>query len=400
MNAKRKYTLIIFVLAFAITINAQKNEYLAGKIDYDKGLHNSAIEHLDKYISTRHNIDEAYFIRAKAKLKLFLYKGALEDLLEVNIKKFPEINLDLARIHAATNNKVKAIIHLKHYLKLKTKLPEEQVIAFPEFGNIADSQEWEIVWETKWYSRKENLLQEAEFELKLENHQAAETLLNEYVVRYKANSYVFFLKAKLSMIRANYRDAISYLDKALELEKKTHYLISRAQAEFKLKKYKKSIKTFDEALQKDSLNLEIRFGRSLVYSALKKHELAEADIKKYLNYYPAKVEGIERLAEIQNVSGDFLAAIQTYGKLINNYPVKAKYYKARANAYMSTRTYKYAIIDYSMSLDLYPRDAEVYLQKGNAHYKLKETKKACKSWKQAQNNGSMQSQKLIYKHCR
>lgn len=391
---------MVILLSFSININAQKNAYLAGKIDYDKGLYNSAIAHLDKYLTEQHFEDKALVIRGKAKLNLHLYSNAIEDFTKINKKKFPEINLFLARAYAAVNDEKEAMIYLKNYLKLKIKLPEEKIIAFPEFGNIADNQEWEQLWATKWYSKKENLLQKAEDELNSDNYQSAETFLNEFVIKYKGNPHVFFLKSQLSILRDNDKEAINYLDKAIELENNVNYLIIRAQTEFRLKKYKKSLKTFNEAFQNDSLNLKIVYGRSVVYSALKKHELAKADINRYLYYYPFKVEGLERLAHINQLSSDYLAAIQIYGKLIEKYPVRTEYYKERANAYMATHTYKYAIKDYSMALDLYPRDSEIYLQKGNAHFKLKEIQKACSEWKQAQKYGSLESIKLIYRHCK
>ncbi|MEN8120233.1 MAG: tetratricopeptide repeat protein [Bacteroidota bacterium] len=392
--------MIFILLSFSINIIAQKNAYLAGKIDYEKGLYKSAIVHLDKYFTGQDYKDEAFVIRGKAKLNLHQYSSAIEDFSKVNHKKFPELNLFLARAYAAVNNEKEAINYLKNYLKLKIKLPEEKIIAYPEFGNIADSREWEQLWTTKWYSKKENLLQNAEEELNTGNYQSAESFLNEYIIKYKENSHVFFLKAQLSVLRNNDKDAIDYLEKAIEIENNINFLIIKGQTEFRLKKYKNSLKTLNEAFQKDSLNLDIVYERSFTYSALKKHELAKADIKKYLYYYPAKVEGLERLALINKASGDFLAAIQTYGKLIEKYPAKTEYYKERANAYMETHTYKYAIKDYSMALDLYPRDAEIYFQKGNAHYKLREVQKACYEWKWAQKYGSLESSKLIYKYCR
>jgi len=396
----KKYSSIVILLSLSIAISAQKNDYLAAKIDYNKGLYKSAIIHINKYLVEEHNVDEAFIIRGKSKLNIHQYNSAIQDLTKVNQKKYSETNLHLSRAYAAVDNEKNAIKYLKTYLKLSSKLPEEEIIAYPEFGNIADSEEWEKVWATKWYSKKENLLQNAEDELLSGNYQSAETLLNEYVIKYKENPHAFFLKAQLSISRDNDREAINYLDKAIELENNINYLISKAQTEFRLKKYKKSLKTFNKAFQKDSLNLEILYGRSVVYSSLEKHELAKADINKYLYYYPVKEEGLKRLAKICKVSGDYLSAIQTYGKLIEKYPSKHEYYKERANAYMATHTYKYAIKDFSMALDLYPRDAEIYFQKGNAHYRLKEVQKACSDWKRAEKYGSLESKKLIYKHCR
>ncbi|RLD65327.1 MAG: hypothetical protein DRI95_08980 [Bacteroidetes bacterium] len=395
-----KYSLIVILLSLSINIIAQKNALIVGKIEYDKGLYNLTIASLDEYIAEKQSVNEAIIIRGKAKLNLQEYSGAIEDFSKINLKKFPELNLFLARAYAGVNNENETIYHLENYLKLKMKLPEEEIIAYPEFGNIADSKEWEELWAEKWYSKKEILLQKAKGELSISNYQAAESYLNEYIIKYNGNAHVFFLKAKLSIIRNNDKEALDYLDRAIGLENNVKFSIIKGETEFRLKKYKKSLKTFNEAFLNDSLNLQIPYGRSIVYSALKKDDLAKADIKKYLYYYPEEVEGIVRFAKINQASGDFLAAIQTYGKLIEKYPANIEYYKERANAFMQTHTYMYAIKDYSMALDLYPWDAEIYFQKGNAHFQLKQVQKACTDWKRAQKYGSIESQKLIYKYCR
>ncbi len=388
------------LLIFSVNIIAQKNPLIVGKIEYDQGLYNSTIAILDKYIAKKQHVNEAIIIRGKAKLSIQEYSGAIADFSKINLKKLPELNLFLARAYAGVNKEKETIIYLENYLKLKMKLPEEEIIAYPEFGNIADSREWEELWAEKWYSKKEILLQKAKEELDISNYQAAESYLNEYIIKYNGNAHVFFLKAQLSIIRNNDKEALDYLDRAIGLDNNVNFLIIKGETEFRLKRFKKSLKIYNEAFQNDSINLQIPYGRSIVYSALKKDDLAKADIKKYLYYYSEQVEGIVRLAKINQASGDFLAAIQTYGKLIEKYPANIEYYKERANAYMETKTYKYAIKDYSMALDLYPRDAEIYFQKGNAHFQLKEVQKACYDWKWAQKYGSLESQKLIYKYCR
>jgi tetratricopeptide (TPR) repeat protein len=400
MHIIKKYIILIFVLGISINIIGQ-NAYLTGKINYEKGLYVQSVQDLDKYIAIRPNDKQAYFYRAKAKVALQQYESAIQDFSKLNTKKNHEADLFLARAYAGINNEQKATDYLKKYLKSRNKLPEEKIIDFPEFGNIADTQAWEDVWAQNWYSKKEILLQEAENELAAENYQRTETLLNEYVLKYKENPQAFYLKAKLSVIRKNDKEALAYIDKAIVLDKgNKEYLLTKAQAEFRLKKYKKSLDTYNKLYQKDSLNPNLFYGRSVVYAALNEFDLAKADINKYLLYYPGKEIGQERMAKINEASGDYMSAIRIYGKLIEENPGNSSYYKERANAYMATHTYKYAIRDYSMALDLYPRDAEIYFQKGNAHYQLREIQKACSAWKRAEKYGSQETSRLIYKHCR
>lgn len=396
----KKHIFLISILGISFFANAQNN-YLLGKINCEKGLYAQAVNDLDKYITGQANNEDAYFYRAKAKLGLLQYDEAIQDLLKLNTKKHERANLMLARAYAGINDENMAGRYLKNYLKSKNKLPEEKIIDFPEFGNIADTDVWEDIWAVNWYSKKDYLLQAAANQLKSKNYVDAESLLNEYVLKYKENARAFYLKAQLSIIRKNDKEALAYIDKANELEPNNKkYLFTKALVEYSLKKFKKSLKTYDIIFRMDSLNPHLFYNRSLAYAAMKEYDLAKLDIDKYLLYYPEKEIGQERLAKIYEASGDYMGAIRIYGKLIEQDPGKTTYYKERANAYMATHTYQYAIRDYSMALDLYPRDAEIYFQKGNAHYQLREMQKACSAWKRAQKYGSQETSRLIYKHCR
>jgi len=241
-----KYKFLIVLLSFSINISAQKNTYLTGKINFDKGLYEIAISDLNKYISSEQNNAVAYLIRGKSKLNIQKYSDAINDFAKINPKQFPEVNLYLARAYATLHNEAEAIFYLKTYLKLNNKLAEEKVIAYPEFGYIADSPAWEELWTVKWYSKKEKILQSAEENMDLKDYQSAESFLNKYIVTYKGNSHAFYLKAQLSVLRANDREAIAYLDKAIELKNDEKYIINKAQAEYRLKKYKKSLKYFGD----------------------------------------------------------------------------------------------------------------------------------------------------------
>ena len=400
MISLKKNIFLLSLLVFITNVSAQKNNFVLGKIQYEKENYQIAIDYLNKYINVEKNNSEAYYIRAKSKFRIKKYNESISDFLNLKAKIYLDANLYLARAYAVKNNEKEAVLYLKKYLNQKSKLPEEQILAYSEFGYIDYCNEWSNLWNENLYSKKEILLLKAKQELEIANYQLAETYLNNYVLKYKANPEVFYLKAKLSVLRANNKDAILYINKAIDLKTDVNYVIIKAEAEYGLKKYKKSLKSFNKAYSIDSLNLQILYGRALVYSALNMNDKAESEIKKYLSYLPNDAKGLEGYAKIMLESEDYLSSINTYGKLIEKYPAEAKYLKERANAYMVTHTYKYAIKDYSMSLDLYPKDAEIYFQRANAYFKLDQVKRACSDWKRAQKYGSLKADKLIYRYCR
>ncbi|MCF6242324.1 MAG: tetratricopeptide repeat protein [Bacteroidales bacterium] len=396
-----KYSLIIFLLIYGNNIFAQKNEYLLAKIHYQNKNYELASTEIQKYLSALVKNDDALFLSAKINIALKQYKSAIENLSSLNSKKYPELNLLLARAYAGISDKTNSISYLNKYLKLRNKIAADKIIAYPEFGYIADSQEWQDLWAEKHYSKKEKSFIEAQEQFNNGNYQVAENELNSYIVKYDAQAEVLYMKAKIATSQNNYKDALNYIDKAVKLSNNSaKYLKTRAEIEYRLKKYNKALTDYNFALQKDSLDLSVYFQRAQVYSALGAYEKAHVDIEKYLLYYPDNEQALKRYAEIAYAGKDYLSAIRTYGKLIERYPGNTAYFKLRADAYMQTHTYNYAIKDYSMALDIYPRDAEIYYQKGMAHFRLQQTNEACSAWKRAKKYGSNKADRLIYKYCK
>ena len=398
-NKILKYSLLFFLI-FPVSIYAQKNLYLQAKINFEQNKYNLAANELQQYENNFHNDINALVLSGKIYIELKQYDRAITNLLNVSSKKNPEINLLLARAYAGKKDVQNAIFSLDKYLKQKNKLSEDKLTAFPEFGNIADTQEWQNLWANNRYSKKEMMIINAKYFYELGKYNQAENVLNNFVIKYGAQPEVLFIKAKISIVHNNYKDALSYLEKAVLLSDNVKYLNAKAELEYSLKKYSKALKSYNEALQKDSLNLALYKGRSLVYSAINEPDKAMSDMQKYLLYYPDNELAIKQYAQIAFVGKDYLTAIRNYSKLIEKHPEKTEYFKLRAEAYMKTHTYAYAVKDYSMALDLYPRDAEIYYQKGIAHFKLKQIDKACSAWKHAAKYGNEKSKQLIYKYCR
>ncbi len=399
---KLRYKLIIVLLITVSFVGfAQKNHYLLAQIQYQNKNYDLAATEIQKYLTENTKDNNALILSAKINIELKNYSRAVNNLLVLSPKKYSELYLLLALAYAGNTDKTNAINYLNKYLRQRNKIAEDRIIACPEFGNIADSQEWQSLWEKSNYSKKEIMLLDAKSAFNAGNYGQAENLLNNYIIKYDAQPEVLYMKAQISASHENYKDAFNYINKAVALsDDNEQYLKTRAGIEYYLKKYNKALIDYDFALQKDSLDLSVYFQRAQVYSAMGAHEKALSDIEKYLLYYPDNEQALRRYAAIAYAGKDYLSAIRTYGKLIERYPENTEYFKLRADAYMGTHTYSYAIKDYSMALDLYPRDAEIYYQKGMAHFYLKQMNEACAAWKHAQKYGSNKCDKLLYRYCK
>ncbi len=399
---KLRYKLIIVLLITVSFVGfAQKNHYLLAQIQYQNKKYDLAATEIQKYLTENTKDNNALILSAKINIELKNYSRAVNNLLVLSPKKYSELYLLLALAYAGNTDKANAINYLNKYLKQRNKIAEDRIIAYSEFGNIADSQEWQSLWEKSNYSKKEIMLLDAKSAFNAGNYEQAENLLNNYIIKYDAQPEVLYMKAQISASHENYKDAFNYINKAVALsDDNEQYLKTRAGIEYYLKKYNKALTDYNFALQKDSLDLSVYFQRAQVYSAMNMHEKALQDIEKYLLYYPDNEQVLKQYAQIAYAGKDYLTAIKTYGKLIEKYPGNTEYFKLRADAYMATHTYNYALKDYSMALDLYPRDAEIYYQKGMAHFHLKQTNEACAAWKRAQKYGSNKADRLIYRYCR
>lgn len=400
MNKNIKYIFIFLLLMSFVRLQAQKNSYLLAKIQYQNKNYDLAGAEIQKYLNENLKDEHALLLSAKINIALKQYEQASNNLSGLSEKKYPELNLLWARVYSGMADVSNAIVYLSKYLKQRNKIPENEIIAYPEFGNIADSQSWQNLWEKNNYSKKEKKFNDAKRLFKEGAFEQAETELNNYILKYDAQPEVLYMKAQIASSQNNYKDALDYLEKAVAMVDNLSYLKAKADVEYHLKKYSKAISDYNEVLDKDSLDLQAYFNRSIVYSAINEPDKALLDIQKFVQYYPDDEKALQRYAQIAYAGKDYLTAIRIYGKLIEKYPENTEYFKLRANAYMQTHTYNYAIKDYSMALDLYPRDAEIYYQKGMAHFRLRQMNEACAAWKRAKKYGNQKVDKLLYRYCK
>ncbi len=388
-------------MLFCGSLTAQSNGYLMSKVAYENNRYLEAQKLVQNYCSQYPDDKRAKLLNAKIDIELQQYGRALRVLAELKPNVAPDILLLKSRANAALGRNVKAVEQLNKYLLSRKKLPEPIIKSYFEFSNLKTTIQWKELWQKERYTNKEQMLNNIFYAIKTAKYEEANDRLDEFLSKYKTNSYAHYLKSDLLYKNKKYREALKHSTKAVDKNAKDiSYKALKARCLTKLGKVKKSISLYNEIIKQDTLYLQAYLGRAAAYMGNNEIDKAENDILKYRAYYPNDKNAQLLNAQINAKGGDFLSAIGNYGQLIKSDPSKSAYFIGRADAYFNTKTYKYAIRDYSMALDLDPKNVYVYKQKALIHKKMGDMKKACIEWKYAAQMGDIESMYNLKKYCK
>lgn len=394
---------LIFFLVFLLSfkLHAQNNLMVKAKIAIANKDFEMAEKHLEKFLLDYPANKQALFLLAKSNIELNHYNEAVKNLDKLKVTYHDDVILFEARANAGLGKPEIALIQIDNYLKSNKKIPEKEIFNIKEFESLKKLPRWKAIWENDRYSTKEEMLINVEYAIKTGKIDEANERLDIFLSKYKRSSKAYYLKAELLYKAEEFKEALSSINEAIELDiKEINYLLTKANCLMKLNRSKKAIQAYNEILEKDSSVIEANLGRAEAHLNDSKFEQAENDINLYRSYYPQDSYAKALHAKINVESGDYLGAISKYGKLIKTHPSKEDYFIGRANSYMETKTYEYAIKDYAMALDLNPKNIEIYKKKALAHKMLGEIDKACTEWKNAAKLGDVDSMDMLYKYCK
>jgi tetratricopeptide (TPR) repeat protein len=400
MNAILKIFFTAIFWFFSFLFLAQGNDFLLGKACIDKNEFAQAVKYLDIHISNFPKHQEARLLRAKANLNLSNFSKVIEDLSTIKTDKNNEKLLLEARTYAGLGDKKLAFEKLKLYSNTSNKIAEEIIKNYPEFIVLTGSEEWANLWKSWKYSDKESAIIDIKYALKSGRNEEAADRLDMFLNRYKTNDEAYFLRANVYLEKKDYKNALIYIESAIQIDNSEDYLLSRAKILHLLQRDKRALEEYNTILNNDSLSVLAYLGRAEVNLALSYNENALNDIQKFRKYYPENTDAQYIEANIEAKSGDYLNAISNYGKLIAANPSKPEYFIGRADSYANTKTYFYAIKDYSMALDLDPKNAETFKKKALVHQLMGDIKNACNNWEHAAKLGDIESLNNFRKYCK
>lgn len=341
-------------------------------------------------------LGECYFKQKKYEKANSQFKLAIKN-------KSKKAYYKVAECYSLLNNELKAIEYLKLYLKTSNKLLQSQIKTNPNFANINNSKTWTNVWKTKYYTNYELKLDDALYLTSKGDFTNAYDILDKLIIQNKQRHKAHEMRGDLLFLDNDYTNAAKEYKKASDIKKHNiNYIEKTANAYFKARSYKKSLKYCNKAILEKRHSANIYLLKAKNKKALKKYNSAENLINKFLTFYPNNSEALNLAGTILYSKKEYLEALKKYNLLLadkNNAKVKAKYYINRADAYMAVSMYENTTKDLSMALDLNPKQKETYYKRGFAKLKSKDQNGACKDFKRAYNLGYYKASDMLMKYC-
>jgi tetratricopeptide (TPR) repeat protein len=161
--------------------------------------------------------------------------------------------------------------------------------------------------------------------------------------------------------------AIQDLDQAALLEPElASNFVNRGDAYLRLGKPEKAAADYTRALDADPANPVAWHNRAQANLRLNRFQSAMADFDKAIELDPKSVMLYLNKASAQYVANEYPAAIRSYTKVIELDPKNALAYRDRGAAQFATGLYEEAIADLTKSLEINDKDALTFFRRGAA----------------------------------
>ena len=408
MNKKATaITKIILSIAIALfttnTAIAQqgKDNYFRALAAQKANDYTTAIEQIDIALKFAPMNIDFLLLSANLNMATSRYSSAIPTLLKAKkIKQNPATYM-LAQCYAMSNKYDSAFFFLNKYLKSYDKKPQWQIKNDSLLNNLVNTEQWNKIWQKDYYSIPEKLLQEAQYKFKYGNLAEALSETNHIIQKYKKFSRAYNLKAQILAAGNNYKEAVKFISKAIELNpSNSNYYKTRAIYYANLKKYSKASDDFDLYFQKNQLDIETYPIAAKIYGQNKQFDKAIEYISTYTKYFTYDNKAMFLQAQINFDAGNYLETIKIINKLFEQTKATPEYYHLRAIAYLNANSYQLAYNDFSMCLDLNPTLTDNYYYRGIASLKMQQINNACADWYSAIEHKDYRANDYYYQYCK
>ena len=396
--------LTILLLSFQTLIFSQSHEeelYIKSIVDIDNGKINDAILLIKEAVELNNTDNKLYMILGDCYKKKKNHEFAIENYKKAMKLKNNFASYKIAECYSLKDDPQKSIEYLREYLKTKNKLFESDIKLNPSFKNIENTNDWINLWKFEHYNNYEKKLSEAKFLISIEKFSDAFEILDDLLIRNNKRYRAIEMRADLLMLTNDYKSAAKEYTKAANIKKNdVNYKIKAANAYFKNKKFSKALQFYNEAIKKQTYNIQVYKKKAETELLLKKYENVQNSINYFLKFYPNNSEARYISGKTYINTNEPISALEQLNICLLNDHSKPIYFIERADIYITSGLYENAIYDYSMALDINPKLAEVYFKRGIAKLNIFEYKAACSDFKKAKSLNHHKADDYLLKHCK
>jgi len=183
----------------------------------------------------------------------------------------------------------------------------------------------------------------------------------------------------------NYRQAIEDFNRAIEIRPVYEDAYNnRGNAYSDLGNYRQAIEDFNKAIEIRPDYAEAYINRGITYNLLGNYRQAIEDLNRGIELKPGYAEAYISRGTAYNLLGNYRQAIEDLNKVIELKPAYAMAYNNRGAAYNGLGNYRQAIEDYGRAIeirsdysDAYNNRALVYLKQGDNIAGCRDARKVC-----------------------
>ena len=403
MKITKKYILIISLFS-GLVANSQtpvNNLYQKALSEYSQKNYTKVISVLSEANLPELNNDKFLILKGDCYFETADFEQALSDYLTAFKMKNKTAALKIAECYAQLNEPYKAAEYLKVYLKTPNKLLQSEIKLLPAFSKIENTKAWINLWKENYYNSYEKKLDEAKYQISKGDYATAFDILDKLIIKNQKRHKAYDMRGDLLMLTKDYKNAaISYF-RASEIKKhNVTYKTKAADAFYRIKKYKKAEKLYNEIVRGKYYNPEILLNKTKNEIELKKYPEAKQSINLFLSYFPENAEAFYLSGKIHSADGENIAALEDFNRSIAKDDSKPQYFISCGDTYLKTSTYSEAVKSYAMALDLNPALSEVWYKKGLAEIKLYKYAEGCEDLKKAKSLNYNKADDLLFKHCK
>lgn len=178
----------------------------------------------------------------------------------------------------------------------------------------------------------------------------------------------FFAMGFSCWLNDDFEEALSYLNKAIELDSTNadayffRGLVWKAQSD-----YKKAIDDYSKTIELDPSNVDAYIDRAYVWNELKEYSKAIDDCSKAIELAPDFAPAYNNRGDTWNHLNEYSKAITDCDKSIELEPSSCYTYDTRGTAWKGLKEYERAIADYSVAIQLDPTLSIPYLNRAEVY---------------------------------
>lgn len=395
------YFNVIFLFLTGYISRAQEyDNYYNGLAKYQSGDFKSAISFFNEAMNDDLKHDKILHYRAECYFNIGDIESSKADFVKLKTHNISEGSYGLAKCFTEEGEIGLSIDELKIHLSQNNKIPRGFIRMDKSFSKIKTTNSWEELWNDEWYSKYDQLYEDANYYYLKADFDRAFELIETLIEKKPRNHKAYALRAMVYEKTGDLKKAKEDYSKAISIRKKhAKYYEGRARVLSEMGKYKLAYKDISTSVELDRYNPDYLFIQAQELYNLEQNKEALTKLRFYLGFFENNHGAIYLLGKCYYSNGDYSDAIIQFTKAIDLNPGNPKFYLGRGNSFLMVEDYENSENDLSMALDLDPNLAQVYMSRGIVRINRNDDEAACRDFKKAYKYGYLKAVEMIQEYC-